>query len=263
MAVSAETIEVLTKGSTTVFGSEREFREKVVSRLLESLGWNSAGDTQYEVPIQAGTIVLKVDYVVGSNNKFAMETKKPGIDISPGSSAWNQIVSYLRLDPTLLYGVLYNGKDLHILDSHRQEPLVSWSLGKSPGMFDLLKKEYFPELLQLYTSSNISGSISSEKYSSITSPIIAEIDRNNRQMADGKKIAEQLKRKRRRYLLFTLLALFFAVIVVAIDNGSGGKTIPILSPIFIVSGLCFTAFPIVALYYEIRFIVVKRQFHLH
>jgi len=261
LAVTTETLAVLTKGSTEVFGSEREFREKVVSRLLESLGWNSTGDIQYEVPIQAGTDSLKIDYVVGSDSKFALETKKPGINISPGSSAWLQIVSFLRLDPTLLYGVLYNGKELHILDSHGQEPLVSWYPGKNTAILDLLKKEYFPVLLQHYSMSNISGNISSEDYSSITSPVIAEIDENNRQMREDRIIAENLQKKMHRHLWY--IPVYVVFVVIAAEIGPGSVGIPLLTPLVVILPLGIILFPIIVLYYELKLKAVKKRLRPH
>lgn len=262
MVISDETLEVIKKGSTSVFGSEREFREKVVSRLLESLGWNSIGDIQYETSIKAGTVVLRVDYVVGSDSQFALETKKPGVNISPGSSAWNQIVSYLRLDPTLLFGVLYNGRELHILDSHGQEPLVSWSHGKSTDMFDLLSKEYFPAVLKHYANSIISGTISSENFSDITSPLIAEIDRNNQQIEEAVAKAKYLKRRMHGYLLLILLDFIFTLIILGGTMAASGSTLPLVV-IIIVSALCFYGFLIMSLYYSVKLKLVKRRFNLN
>lgn len=149
MGVGYEAIEVIKKGFNSNFSSEREFRERVIGRLLEYLGWNSDGDVQYEYAIPIATTTLRVDYLVGHSQPFALEAKQPNVDISPGSSPWNQILDYLKLDKTIRYGVLYNGKALYIMRGGMERPLVSWISQYDFSAFEYLKKSSYPSLLDL------------------------------------------------------------------------------------------------------------------
>lgn len=57
--------DILKSGYNDNFSSEREFRERVVIKLLESLCWIGKNDLVFEYPIQVGTQTVKVDYPVG------------------------------------------------------------------------------------------------------------------------------------------------------------------------------------------------------
>lgn len=149
MGVNSEAFEVIKSGSNGKFNSEREFRERVISRLLESLGWNLERDVQYEYAIPVATTTLRVDYLVGNSQPFALEAKQPNVDISLGSGPWSQILDYLRLDRSIKYGVLYNGKSLHILRNGMERPLVSWVSKTNVSAFEYLSKSSYPSLLDL------------------------------------------------------------------------------------------------------------------
>lgn len=143
---------IISKGCQSDFDTEREFRERVVSRLLETLGWTSSGDTHYEVEISAGTVKLRVDYVIDANvSKFALEVKKPDVNISEGSDSWVQIQSYLKLSEELDYGVLYNGRQLYIFRNGMVDPVIEWHCSKNIEAFQYLNKMSFPMRLNALT----------------------------------------------------------------------------------------------------------------
>jgi hypothetical protein len=145
MVVTQELNDILKRGCKENFSSEREFREKIVSRLLESLGWTAPGDINYEVSIPAGTVTLKIDYVVGSGSKrFAMEIKKPDVSIDRESAPWVQLKSYMKLDDTLNYGILYNGKKMHLFKRGNGSPYLSWECGKTSPIFQYISKDIDP-----------------------------------------------------------------------------------------------------------------------
>jgi hypothetical protein len=58
--------DILKSGYNDNFSSEREFRERVVIKLLESLCWISKNDLVFEYPFQVGTQTVRVDYPVGT-----------------------------------------------------------------------------------------------------------------------------------------------------------------------------------------------------
>lgn len=149
MPMDPELPDIVKRGYESVFGSEREFRERVISRLLDSLGWTSDGDIQYEYGIPVATTNLRVDYLVGKENPFALEAKHPDVDISPGSSPWRQLSDYLRLDQRIRYGVLYNGRAMYIVPNGMDRPLVSWKSNSDYSAFGYLSKTSYPSLLDM------------------------------------------------------------------------------------------------------------------
>lgn len=151
MPMDPELPDIVKRGCDSVFGSEREFRERVISRLLDSMGWTSDGDIQYEYGIPVATTNLRVDYLVGKENPFALEAKHPDVDISPGSSPWRQLSDYLRLDQRIRYGVLYNGKAMYIVPNGMDKPLVSWNHDSDYSAFGYLSKTAYPNLLDMKT----------------------------------------------------------------------------------------------------------------
>ena len=137
---------VLDRGCKEHFSSEREFRERVVSRMLDLLGWSSQGEVRYEEEIQAGTVALRVDYIVGdAKRKFALEVKRPEVSVSAGSPARLQLRSYLKLDESINFGVLYNGKEMHLFTRDSELPLLSWSCGKTNPILFYISKDAYTE----------------------------------------------------------------------------------------------------------------------
>lgn len=137
---------VLDRGCKEHFSSEREFRERVVSRMLDLLGWSSQGEVRYEEEIQAGTVALRVDYIVGdAKRKFALEVKRPEVSVSAGSPARLQLRSYLKLDESINFGVLYNGKEMHLFTRDSELPLLSWSCGKTNPILFYISKDVYTE----------------------------------------------------------------------------------------------------------------------
>ena len=141
LEASSELSTILRKGCKEAFSSEREFRERVVSRMLDLLGWNLPGEIRYEETIPTGTIDLRVDYIVAdAHRKFALEVKMPGVSVSEGSPARLQLRSYLRLDESINFGVLYNGKEMHLFTRDKESPVLSWSCGKSNSILVYISK---------------------------------------------------------------------------------------------------------------------------
>jgi hypothetical protein len=141
-------VDLLKKGCSESFTSEREFREKVVIRLLEYLGWDEIYDVKIEFPISTGQSTLRVDYLVGDQtNKFALEIKTPDISIDAGTKPRLQILSYLNLLKGVRYGVLYNGKKMLIFMKGVEEPIITWNCGDPPLSVTYLSKISFPGTL--------------------------------------------------------------------------------------------------------------------
>lgn len=139
---------ILKKGCNESFSSEREFREKVVIKLLECLGWEENEEVRIEFPISTGETTLRVDYLVGDGvRKFALEIKTPDVSIGTGTNPRTQILSYLNLLKGVRYGVLYNGKEMLIFKKDIDEPLITWSCGDPVSSITYLSKISFPQIL--------------------------------------------------------------------------------------------------------------------
>ena len=65
---------VVLEGARTQIMSEREFRERIVIKLLETLGWSGQNDIQFEYNINVGTSTIRADYLVGSSNKRLIDS---------------------------------------------------------------------------------------------------------------------------------------------------------------------------------------------
>lgn len=140
--------ELMKRGCNEEFTSERDFREKIVIKLLEYLGWENNQDVYVEYPIQAGQTTLRVDYLVGDQiNKFALEVKMHHESIGPESRPRQQILSYLKLLDDVRYGVLYNGNALLIFKKGIKDPIITWMCGDAADSITYLSKISFPQVL--------------------------------------------------------------------------------------------------------------------
>lgn len=148
MDLGAKFDDLLKKGCNESFSSEREFREKVVIKLLECLGWEENEEVKIEFPISTGQTTLRVDYLVGDGvRKFALEIKTPDVSIGAGTNPRIQILSYLNLLKSVRYGVLYNGKKMLIFKKGIDDPLITWSCGDPVSSITYLSKVSFPQIL--------------------------------------------------------------------------------------------------------------------
>ncbi len=138
--------KVIEKGCEIKDVSEAVFRERIVSKLLEALGYDLDKDVEYEVERSIGTNnSIKMDYVINlGKDSFVLEVKPPGKSLD---EYYNQIISYIRVS-LINYGILYNGKQLLIFSKDSDVPIYVWSCGSSNEIFKALKKEDFPTLLE-------------------------------------------------------------------------------------------------------------------
>ncbi len=143
---------VIIEGFNGKFSSEREFRERIVIKLLESLGWTDVNDLVFEYPIKVGTQTVRVDYLVGTgSNRFILEVKSPKISISKGDMSCSQIMSYLKLVDDVNYGALYNGRILLIFTKGSNDPIMVWNGKNDISAFHYLSKPTFPWGLNFIT----------------------------------------------------------------------------------------------------------------
>ena len=140
--------ELIKRACRESFTSEREFREKIVIKLLEYLGWQENNEVKIEFPIPIGQSSLRVDYLVGDHRgKFAMEVKTPDTSIEVGTNPRTQIVSYLNLLKNVRYGVLYNGVKMLVFKKGIDDPIITWGCGDQISILTYLSKASFPEIL--------------------------------------------------------------------------------------------------------------------
>ena len=141
-------VELIKRACNESFTSEREFREKIVIKFLEYLGWQENNEVKIEFPIPIGQSSLRVDYLVGDHRgKFALEVKAPDTSIEEGTNPRTQIVSYLNLLKNVRYGVLYNGVKMLIFKKGIDDPIITWSCGDQIATLTYLSKTSFPEIL--------------------------------------------------------------------------------------------------------------------
>ena len=140
--------ELIKRACSESFTSEREFREKIVIKLLEYLGWKDNNEVKIEFPIPIGQSTLRVDYLVGDHRgKFALEVKTPDTSIEVGTNPRTQIVSYLNLLKNVRYGVLYNGVKMLIFKKGIDDPIITWGCGDQIAILTYLSTTSFPEIL--------------------------------------------------------------------------------------------------------------------
>ena len=143
---------VVLEGARAQNMSERAFRERIVIKLLENLGWTEQDDIQFEHVIDVGTSKIRADYLIGfPNNRFILEVKSPGVPISEHDGNSRQTLSYLKLINEALYAVLYNGKKMIIFQKGSDTPIYIWDPRKDLSIFTSLRKENFPFLLDVAT----------------------------------------------------------------------------------------------------------------
>lgn len=201
--------KVILEGTRTQITGEREFRERIVIKLLEALGWTETGDIQFEYPIKIGVGSKKADYLVGKSAKFILEIKSPKVSILENDDNCIQAVSYLKLVDQASYAALYNGKKLIIFQKGSNKPTYVWDSNHDISPFKVLGKDYFPLSLDIFTGkqspinfNNDSGKASSLK---ILKPI-------NYPIIDDKKNSFWTKLKISGFLvLFSIiLAIIFS-----------------------------------------------------
>ena len=148
MNLGTNFVALIKSACTESFTSEREFREKIVIKLLEYLGWQENSEVKIEFPINIGHSTLRVDYLVGDHRgKFALEVKTPDTSIEANSSARTQIMSYLNLLKNVRYGVLYNGVKILIFKKGIDDPIITWGCGDQIAILTYLSKTSFPGIL--------------------------------------------------------------------------------------------------------------------
>ncbi len=137
---------IIEKGCELKEVSESNFRERIVSKLLETLGYDLDNDVQYEVTKSIGANnSIRMDYIINSGRgSFVLEIKTPGKFLD---DYYDQIISYIRLS-LINYGILYNGEQLIIFSRESDVPVYMWRCGSNNEIFKALKKENFPTLLE-------------------------------------------------------------------------------------------------------------------
>lgn len=143
--------KVILEGTRTQITGEREFRERIVIRLLEALGWTEPGDIQFEYPIKIGVGSKKADYLIGKNAKFIFEIKSPKVTIEVNDDNCIQAISYLKLVDQASYAALYNGKRLIIFQKISRDPIYIWDSNSDISPFKVLAKDNFPLSLDIFT----------------------------------------------------------------------------------------------------------------
>lgn len=228
--------ELLKKGCNESFSSEREFREKVVIKLLECLGWEENEEVKIEFPISTGQKTLRVDYLVGEGvRKFALEIKTQDVSIGAGTNPRIQILSYLNLLKSVRYGVLYNGKKMLIFKKGIYDPLITWSCGDPVTSITYLSKVSFPHILD--SAFPDQGDVSKEF-------------RYSKQMMDPLTIKQRRIRTLKLIGYFSLLMFLFGIIFFALGS------VPLAEVLDFFFSFSFIAF--VFDYVRLRFIYRRR-----
>ncbi len=142
--------KIIEKGCEINDVSEAVFRERIVSKLLEALGYDLDKDVEYEVERSIGSNnSIKMDYVINSGKEyFVLDAKAPGKSME---DSYDQIISYIRVS-RINYGILYNGKKLLVFHKESDDPIYMWICGYSNEIFESLKKVNFPTLLETLLS---------------------------------------------------------------------------------------------------------------
>jgi len=90
--------QIIENGCNHEFLKESELKEKVITELLKSLGWDLFTEVESEVPVQVGTERLYMDYLVGTKeSKFVIEAKRSTLNIINNNNAYEQLISYMKL----------------------------------------------------------------------------------------------------------------------------------------------------------------------
>lgn len=240
--------KVILEGTRTQITGEREFRERIVIRLLEALGWTEPGDIQFEYPIKIGVGSKKADYLVGKNAKFIFEIKSPKVTIEVNDDNCIQAISYLKLVDQASYAALYNGKKLIIFQKVPDKPIVYiWNSNPDISPFKVLEKDNFPLSLDIFTGKhtpiNSNGDGGKDSSLKILRPV-------NYPIIDNKKNSFWTKSK---ILGFFALFSFILGIIFSGLSGSGNVAMFQAALFFIITSfLSFIAFVIEFLRVKIR-----------
>ena len=231
---------VVLEGARTQIMSEREFRERIVIKLLEALGWSGQDDIQFEYNINVGTSTIRADYLVGSSNKrLILEVKSPRVPITANDGNSKQTISYLKLIDEALYAILYNGKKMIIFQKGSDTPVYIWDPAKDFSIFRSLRKENFPFLLDVLT-----GKASPDETITTTSVKLGEknsLDNSNfsEDMSNGKTYWTNL----RIIGYFTIVSLIFLFVFIALgapNNRIGLNVVYFFTFLFLWSTIAFS-----------------------
>jgi len=141
-----EKIEEIVNKGCEMEGGEEALRIKVISRLLEYLGWNLDDDVEINKSFPTGTSGSVIpDYVLSNEKaKMVLEAKAAGTDLMDYTK---QTISYI-LQSRSEFGVIYNGKGLLVLHKDNNEPIYEWKCGQSKEIFTTLTRANYPEMLE-------------------------------------------------------------------------------------------------------------------
>ena len=175
--------QIIENGCNYEFRKESELREKVVTELLKSLGWDSFTEVEHEVPVRVGTERLEMDYLVGTKeSKFVIEAKKSTLNIINNNNAYGQLISYMKLTKEPVdYGFIYNGKNFLIFRKNDEKPFLEWACGDPISVIEAFSKKNFPgkleEMIEDQTNREIVSEFISEEKDSLKRTIISEIEK--------------------------------------------------------------------------------------
>lgn len=177
--MSEKYLEHIKRGCLTDDISEDTLRERVITRLIEALGYDVDKEVEYEKSIRIGSNnSIRMDYVIGAGKKrFVLEAKSPKEDIDDYKE---QLLSYIRVS-LIDYGILYNGKRLLLLNKDLDDPVYEWRCGYNSDIFGALRKEVFPKELDLILKKEgrraVLEKYIKEKFSHITTNLIEKISK--------------------------------------------------------------------------------------
>lgn len=175
---------IIESGCKHSFRDERELREKVVSELLKSLGWDPFTEVSHEAIVQVGTQHLEMDYLVGTKErKFVIETKRSTLNIVNNNHVYQQLTSYMKLTKEPVdYGFIYNGNNFLIFRKSDEQPVLEWKCGDQISVIQAFSKGNFPEkleeMIEDQTNREIVSEFIAEERDSLKRIIITEIEKN-------------------------------------------------------------------------------------
>ncbi|MEM3257409.1 MAG: type I restriction enzyme HsdR N-terminal domain-containing protein [Thermoplasmata archaeon] len=156
--------DIIKEGCEYEFDSEHDLETKLITYLLDAMGWDKYSERKTQVPVDKGTGKETVDYIIGIENKgrFCLDAKNPKKPITQDDV--NQISSYLKLfdKEDTHYGILYNGKKLWVVD-RKGNVLYKWECNQSNDIFHYLSKDKFPEEFEHFLN-NLSNIEKLNKY---------------------------------------------------------------------------------------------------
>lgn len=237
---------VVLEGIRTKITGEREFRERIVIKLLEALGWTETGDIQFEFPIKIGVGSKKADYLVGKDDKFILEIKSPKVSIVNNDDNCIQTISYLKLVDQASYAALYNGKKLIIFQKGSNNPTFIWEANDDISPFKALGKDNFPLSLDVFTGKKSSHDFNNDFIE--TSPSLKLLKPQNYPIFNDKKSGFWTKLK--IFGFFALFSFILGFIFIGL-SASGNSTLSLIGLFFIF------VFFLSAIAFAIEFLIVK------